>query len=55
MHKLFDLTGKTALITGSARGLVFSHVEDLTTTVIVFSNDLKMITYNFLNEFITVY
>ncbi|WP_392559142.1 SDR family oxidoreductase [Orbus mooreae] len=29
MHKLFDLTGKTALITGSARGLGFSYAEGL--------------------------
>nr|WP_218059187.1 hypothetical protein [Gilliamella apicola] len=41
MHKLFDLTGKTALITGLVRGLVFSYVEELTTTVIVFNNTLK--------------
>lgn len=29
MHKLFDLTGKTALITGSARGLGYSYAEGL--------------------------
>ena len=29
MHKLFDLSGKTALITGSARGLGFSYAEGL--------------------------
>ncbi|MBK5145663.1 SDR family oxidoreductase [Budviciaceae bacterium BWR-B9] len=29
MNKLFDLTGKTALITGSARGLGFSYAEGL--------------------------
>ena len=29
MHKLFDLTGKTAFITGSERGLGFSYAEGL--------------------------
>ncbi|OCL24239.1 gluconate 5-dehydrogenase [Gilliamella sp. wkB72] len=29
MHELFDLTGKTALITGAARGLGFSYAEGL--------------------------
>jgi gluconate 5-dehydrogenase len=29
MNRLFDLTGKTALITGSARGLGFSYAEGL--------------------------
>ncbi|RZB07938.1 SDR family NAD(P)-dependent oxidoreductase, partial [Escherichia coli] len=29
MHHLFDLTGKTALITGSARGLGFAYAEGL--------------------------
>ncbi|MDF7666359.1 SDR family oxidoreductase [Orbaceae bacterium ESL0727] len=29
MNKLFDLTGKTALITGSSRGLGFSYAEGL--------------------------
>lgn len=29
MTALFDLTGKTALVTGSARGLGFAYAEDL--------------------------
>lgn len=29
MHHLFDLTGKIALITGSARGLGFAYAEGL--------------------------
>lgn len=29
MHELFDLTGKTALITGAARGLGYSYAEGL--------------------------